>query len=110
MNDDLLRETRETLQIAREAITAKQQRIEGGGPAFPSHGSMGEVAQEGMTLRAYLAAHAPTLPSPVSRLFAEARALAKGKGIEADLNDYAHEAANWAVLYADAVIRRLEKR
>lgn len=27
-----------------------------GGPAFPSHGSMGEVAQEGMTLRDYFAA------------------------------------------------------
>ena len=29
-----------------------------GGPAFPSHGSMGEVAQEGMTLRDYFAAKA----------------------------------------------------
>jgi hypothetical protein len=29
-----------------------------GGPAFPSHGSMGEVAQEGMTLRDYFAAAA----------------------------------------------------
>jgi len=28
-----------------------------GGPAFPSHGSMGEVAQEGMTLRQYAAIH-----------------------------------------------------
>jgi len=31
-----------------------------GGPAFPSHGSMGEVAQEGMTLRDYFAAKALT--------------------------------------------------
>jgi len=29
-----------------------------GGPAFPSHGSMGEVVQEGMTLRDYFAARA----------------------------------------------------
>jgi hypothetical protein len=29
-----------------------------GGPAFPSHGSMGEVAHEGMTLRDYMAIHA----------------------------------------------------
>lgn len=29
-----------------------------GGPAFPSHGSMGEVAQQGMTLRDYFAAKA----------------------------------------------------
>ena len=27
-----------------------------GGPAFPSHGSMGEVTHEGMTLRDYFAA------------------------------------------------------
>ena len=29
-----------------------------GGPAFPSHGAMGEVAHEGMTLRDYFAAKA----------------------------------------------------
>lgn len=29
-----------------------------GGPAFPSHGSMGEVIQHGMTLRDYFAAMA----------------------------------------------------
>lgn len=29
-----------------------------GGPAFPSHGSMGEVAHEGMFLRDYFAAKA----------------------------------------------------
>jgi hypothetical protein len=29
-----------------------------GGPAFPSHGTMGEVAHEGMSLRDYLAAKA----------------------------------------------------
>lgn len=31
-----------------------------GGPAFPSHGSMGEVTHEGMTLRDYFAAKAMT--------------------------------------------------
>lgn len=30
-------------------------KINTGGPAFPSHGSMGEVTQEGMTLRDYFA-------------------------------------------------------
>jgi hypothetical protein len=35
-----------------------------GGPAFPSHGTMGEVAEEGMSLRDYLAAHS------ISGLFA----------------------------------------
>ncbi len=34
------------------------------GPAFPSHGSMGEVAHEGMTLRDYFIAHAPAEPQP----------------------------------------------
>ncbi|SRR5260221_1096826 len=29
-----------------------------GGPAFPSHGTMGEVAQQGMSLRDYFAAAA----------------------------------------------------
>lgn len=29
-----------------------------GGPAFPSHVSMGEVAQQGMSLRDYFAIHA----------------------------------------------------
>lgn len=29
-----------------------------GGPAFPSHGSMGEVAHQGMTLRDYFAGQA----------------------------------------------------
>ena len=31
---------------------------ETGGPAFPSHGSMGEVVHEGMPLRDYFAVHA----------------------------------------------------
>lgn len=35
-----------------------------GGPAFPSHGSMGEVVQEGATLRDYFAAKA--LPSVIA--------------------------------------------
>ena len=32
--------------------------IDTGGSAFPSHGSMGEVVQEGMSLRDYFAAKA----------------------------------------------------
>lgn len=36
------------------------EKIEDGGPAFPSHGSMGEVVQTGMTLREYFAAAALT--------------------------------------------------
>lgn len=37
---------------------SEQPKIEDGGPAFPSHGSMGEVAHEGMRLRDYFAAQA----------------------------------------------------
>lgn len=36
-----------------------------GGPAFPSHGSMGEVAQEGMTMRDYFAAKAMAVVMPM---------------------------------------------
>jgi hypothetical protein len=36
-------------------VTAKP---DGGGPAFPSHGTMGEVVCEGMSLRDYFAAKA----------------------------------------------------
>lgn len=38
-----------------------------GGPAFPSHGSMGEVTHEGMSLREYFAAKAMQglLASPI---------------------------------------------
>ena len=32
--------------------------IDNGGPAFPSHGAMGEVAHEGMRLRDYFAGQA----------------------------------------------------
>lgn len=32
--------------------------IDDAGPDFPSHGSMGEVAQQGMTLRDYFAGNA----------------------------------------------------
>lgn len=33
------------------------KELETGGPAFPSHGTMGEVTQEGMTTRTYAAIH-----------------------------------------------------
>lgn len=35
--------------------------INDGGPAFPSHGSMGEVVNDGMTLRDYFAAKLMTV-------------------------------------------------
>ena len=42
-------------------------RISWGGPAFPSHGSMGEVVQEGMTLRDYFAAKALLVDGPMNK-------------------------------------------
>jgi hypothetical protein len=63
-----------------------------GGPAFPSHGSMGEVAQEGMTLRDYFAAKAMVqlmLSSPV-------------------VQDDARTTASWAYEYADAMLKARE--
>lgn len=41
------------------------------GPAFPSHGSMGEVAHEGMTLRDYFAAKA--LPAVIDKCAGDTR-------------------------------------
>ena len=61
-----------------------------GGPAFPSHGSMGEVAQEGMTLRDYFAAKAM-------------------QGFMANKSNPMHyqpeEDAQWAYMIADAMLK-----
>lgn len=43
---------------------ASVEPIYDGGPAFPSHGTMGEIVQSGMTLRDYFAAKAPAQPWP----------------------------------------------
>lgn len=61
-----------------------------GGPAFPSHGSMGEVVQEGMSLRDWFAG----------------QALA-GMGIIADAE--AWKLAAWAYETADAMLAEREK-
>ena len=52
-DDDIIGMARREL---REALDAS--KINTGGPAFPSHGSMSDVVQEGMTLRDYFAAKA----------------------------------------------------
>lgn len=41
-------------------IIPLKEPVKDGGPAFPSHGTMGEVVQEGMSLRDYMAVHAPS--------------------------------------------------
>lgn len=62
--------------------------IETGGPAFPSHGSMGEVAHEGMTLRDYFAAKALQGGLAHNRPVADAEGWAK-----------------WAYKMADAMLK-----
>jgi hypothetical protein len=61
-----------------------------GGPAFPSHGSMGEVAHDGMTLRDYFAAKAM-------------------QGFMANKSNPMHyqpeEDAQWAYMIADAMLK-----
>ena len=66
-----------------------------GGPAFPSHGSMGEVATDGISLRDYFAAAA--LPQAI--VIDEALpSLIKNNGPE--------NAARIAYLYADAMLEQ----
>jgi len=65
-----------------------------GGPAFPSHGSMGEVAQEGMSLRVYLASQAMI---GLAQIWARGAAYSPAS------------AAVDALKFADAMIVELEK-
>jgi hypothetical protein len=60
-----------------------------GGPAFPSHGSMGEVTHEGMTLRDYFAAKAM-------------------QGLLANNNIDAQQIAKAAYIVADAMLKARE--
>jgi len=62
-----------------------------GGPAFPSYGSMGEVAHEGMTLRDYFAAKA------MQGLFAQSMGTALGSDPK--------YAAEYAYATADAMLK-----
>jgi hypothetical protein len=54
--------------------------IDNGGSAFPSHGSMGEVVQEGMALRDYFAAKA------MAKILPDASVLQKGDGFRANVD------------------------
>lgn len=70
-----------------------------GGWAFPSHGSMGEVAYEGMTLRAYIAAKA----------LANMAVVHSPSGYDYSKPEIAPQAAKAAVAYADALLKELSK-
>ena len=73
---------------------------ETGGPAFPSHGSMGEVTHEGATLRDYFAAHASDMDVDSHREYTLHN---EGGRIEMMLPTRSREQARYA--YADAMIR-----
>lgn len=69
-------------------------RRDDGGPAFPSHGSMGEVVCEGMTLRDYFAAKAM-----------EGQLSAKTEDGYRRYDRWREEFAREAYRYADAMLR-----
>ena len=73
-------------------------RISWGGPAFPSHGSMGEVVQEGMTLRDYFAAKAMQAGIGLIPHMQQPR---EGKTVPQAITEMAYE-------YADAMLKARE--
>lgn len=75
--------------------------IDDAGPAFPSHGSMGEVAQQGMSLRDYFAAK--TMQAFIREYFdANGRCM----GMEHPYSNIPHHAYRMA----DAMIKVREKK
>jgi hypothetical protein len=80
-------------------------------PAFPSHGSMGEVSQEGMTLRDYFAAKATDADIEDAMLYMQRvdRILESHNGqkqIIKGLPDNARQIARY--MHADAMLRARE--
>ena len=71
-----------------------------GGPAFPSHGSMGEIVQPGMTLRAYFAGQA------LSGVLHIEHTIAKAHGEV--LSGLTYRVARSCLEIADALIAELE--
>jgi hypothetical protein len=76
---------------------------DGGGPAFPSHGSMGEVAQEGMSLRDYFAAKA------LQGLLAKGGNIYKKEGDELHIIPARKGIPPLAYEYADAMLAERDK-
>ncbi len=71
-----------------------------GGPAFPSHGTMGEVAQSGMSLRDYFAAAA--LPAILKLDLPDDKVLKPGYTFE-------QVGAEISYRFADAMLTEREK-
>lgn len=64
--------------------------------AFPSHGSMGEVVQEGMSLRDYFAAKA--MQAYIAR-----------QGYDMDNDTFDERISRWSYETADAMLRAREQ-
>ena len=78
-----------------------------GGSAFPSHGTMGEVAQEGMSLREWYAGQALSgLLSDSNMIDVSARAISSEN--RKDISVY-ELFSNMAYLYADAMLAERSK-
>lgn len=71
-----------------------------GGPAFPSHGSMGEVSHEGMSLRDYFAAKA--MQAFIIRGFSGQRDMGSA--------EYDETVSRFAYESADAMLKAREVR
>lgn len=88
-----------------------------GSPAFPSHGSMGEIVEHGMTLHDYFAAHAPEVPDmqtfPIKQWHDEEVVEIGGgmRGIRQVLHQetWTERSARWASEYADAMMKERAK-
>lgn len=86
--------------------------IKNGGPAFPSHGTMGEVTHEGLTLRDYFAIHSGIAADDLSKESAEklvGRSMPNWQeDMVANAMFWADVRAKLAYLEADAMLRARE--
>lgn len=87
----------------------QQNKPEDSGPAFPSHGTMGEVCHEGMTLWDYFAAHA------LSNMKFELKVCAGSKDVNEyhkgfDFKHFVQHYVETACEIADAMITELSRR
>lgn len=93
-----------------DSALARSKSIDDGGPMFPSHGSMGEVAHEGASRRDWLAGRAPPLPGALRALayqFADVESPDKSHGDKS--RAVLMVVAEWRYLYADAMIEAGKK-
>ena len=80
---------------------------ETGWPAFPSHGSMGEVTHEGMTLRDYFAAKAMQMQMLWN--FMQPLSIHLKTGVDDGLPWTDADISSWAYDVADAMLEERQK-